>query len=174
MLPSWRTSSPRTGSARALPISEAPRCRRSLDAGLLALQWRRRGRHQVLAARPDRCFQREQTAHHLVVGREEFRTVGEVQLGVTPLMVGGRLFVTAGTRRDAVVLPPVANFRNAVHCGNCSLCSSRASLLLGRRFQDEVIIVAVCWYLTYLLSWQQAYQTRRDPAISIAPSTVIR
>src|ERR1041384_7659154 len=40
----------------------------------------------------------------MVVGSEEFRTFGGVQLGSHALMVGGRLFVTAGTRRDAVAL----------------------------------------------------------------------
>jgi transposase-like protein len=38
--------------------------------------------------------------------------------------------------------------------------STRNPLFLGRWFQDEVIIVAVRWYLTYPLSYRQVCDSR--------------
>ena len=52
--------------------------------------------------------------------------------------------------------------------------STRNPLFLGRWFQDEVIIVAVRWYLTYPLSYRQVCEMLRDRGVSVAPSTVMR
>ena len=52
--------------------------------------------------------------------------------------------------------------------------STRDPLFLRRWFQDEVIIVAVRWYLTYPLSYRQVCDMPRDRGISVAPSTVMR
>lgn len=52
--------------------------------------------------------------------------------------------------------------------------TTRDPLFLGRWFQDEVIVVAVRWYLTYPLSYRQICEMLRDRGISIAPSTVMR
>jgi transposase-like protein len=52
--------------------------------------------------------------------------------------------------------------------------STRDPLFLGRWFQDEVIIVAVRWYLTYPLSYRQVCDMLRDRGVSVAPSTVMR
>jgi transposase-like protein len=52
--------------------------------------------------------------------------------------------------------------------------STRDRLFLGRWFQDEVIVVAVRWYLTYPLSYRQVCEMLRDRGISVAPSTVMR
>jgi transposase-like protein len=43
-------------------------------------------------------------------------------------------------------------------------CSTRNPLFLGRWFQDEVIIVAVRWYLTYPLCYRQVGDMLRDLA----------
>ncbi len=40
--------------------------------------------------------------------------------------------------------------------------STRDPLFLGRWFQDEVIIVAVRWYLTYPLSYRQICEMLQD------------
>jgi len=53
-------------------------------------------------------------------------------------------------------------------------CSTRNPLFLGRWFQDEVIIVAVCWYLTYPLRYRQVCDLLRDRGVSVAASTVMR
>ena len=52
--------------------------------------------------------------------------------------------------------------------------STRNPLFLGRWFQDEVIIVAIRWYLTYPLSYRQVCDMLRDRGVSVAPSTVMR
>ena len=52
--------------------------------------------------------------------------------------------------------------------------STRDPVFLGRWFQDEVIIVAVRWYLTYPLSYRQVCEMLRDRGIAVAPSTVMR
>jgi transposase-like protein len=52
--------------------------------------------------------------------------------------------------------------------------STRNPLFLGRWFQDEVIIVAVRWYLTYPLSYRQVCEMLRDRGVSVVPSTVMR
>ena len=52
--------------------------------------------------------------------------------------------------------------------------STHDPLFLGRWFQDEVIIVAVRWYLTYPLSYRQVCDMLRDRGMSVAPSTVMR
>jgi transposase-like protein len=52
--------------------------------------------------------------------------------------------------------------------------STRDPLFLGRWFNDEVIIVAVRWYLTYPLSYCQICEMLRDRGISVSPSTVMR
>jgi transposase-like protein len=52
--------------------------------------------------------------------------------------------------------------------------STRNPLFLGRWFQDEVIIVAVRWYLTYPLSYRQICDMLRDRGVAVAPSTVMR
>jgi len=52
--------------------------------------------------------------------------------------------------------------------------STRAPLFLGRWFQDEVIIIAVRWYLTYPLSSRQVCEMLRDKGVAVAPSTVMR
>jgi hypothetical protein len=52
--------------------------------------------------------------------------------------------------------------------------STRDPLFLARWFQDEVIIVAVRWYLTYPLSYRQVCDILRDRGVSVAPSTVMR
>jgi transposase-like protein len=49
--------------------------------------------------------------------------------------------------------------------------STRNPLFLGRWFQDEVIIVAVRWYLTYPLSYRQVCEMLRDRGGSVAAST---
>ncbi len=52
--------------------------------------------------------------------------------------------------------------------------TTRDPLFLGRWFQDEVIVVAVRWYLTYPLSYRQICEMLRDRGVSVAPSTVMR
>src|SRR5688572_16828564 len=52
--------------------------------------------------------------------------------------------------------------------------TTRDPLFIGRWFQDEVIIVAVRWYLTYPLSYRQVCDMLRDRGVSVAPSTVMR
>src|SRR6516164_9353245 len=52
--------------------------------------------------------------------------------------------------------------------------STRNPLFLGRWFQDEVIIVAVRWYLTYPLSYRQVCEMLRDRGVSVAASTLVR
>ncbi|MDQ2776933.1 MAG: IS6 family transposase [Acidobacteriota bacterium] len=52
--------------------------------------------------------------------------------------------------------------------------STRDPLFLGRWFEDEVIIVAVRWYLTYPLSYGQICELLQDRGVSVAPSTVMR
>ncbi len=51
---------------------------------------------------------------------------------------------------------------------------TRDLLFRGRRFKDEVIIVAVRWYLTYPLSYRQICELLRDRGISVAATTVMR
>jgi transposase-like protein len=46
-----------------------------------------------------------------------------------------------------------------------TLCSTRNRLFLGRWFQDEVIIVAVRWYLTYPLSYRQVCDATRSGGV---------
>ena len=58
--------------------------------------------------------------------------------------------------------------------GIATLCSTRNPLFLGRWFQDEVIIVAVGWYLTYPLRYLQVGDMLRDGGVSVAASTVMR
>ena len=53
-------------------------------------------------------------------------------------------------------------------------CSTRNPLFLGRGFQDEVIMVALRWYLTYSLSDRQVGDMLRDGGVSVAASTVMR
>ena len=52
--------------------------------------------------------------------------------------------------------------------------STRDPLFLGRWFQDEVIIVAVRWYLTYPLSYRQVCDMLRDRGVRVDPSTIMR
>jgi transposase-like protein len=52
--------------------------------------------------------------------------------------------------------------------------STRDPLFLGRWFSDEVIIMAVRWYLTYPLSYRQVCDMLRDHGVSVAPSTIMR
>jgi transposase, IS6 family len=52
--------------------------------------------------------------------------------------------------------------------------STRDPLFLGRGFQDEVIIVAGRWYLTYRLSYRQVCEILKDRGITVSPSTVMR
>ena len=52
--------------------------------------------------------------------------------------------------------------------------TKRDPLFLGRWFDDQVIIVAVRWYLTYPLSYRQICELLRDRDVSVAPSTVMR
>jgi hypothetical protein len=52
--------------------------------------------------------------------------------------------------------------------------STRDPLFLGRWLQDEVIIVAVRWYLTYPLSCRQVCEMLRDRGVLVSPSTVMR
>jgi hypothetical protein len=52
--------------------------------------------------------------------------------------------------------------------------STRDPLFLGRWFQDEVIIIAVPWYLTYPLSYRQVCEMLRDRGVAVAPSTIVR
>ena len=47
--------------------------------------------------------------------------------------------------------------------------STRDPLFLGRWFQDEVIIVAVRWYLIYPLSYRQVCEMLRDCGVSVRP-----
>ena len=53
-------------------------------------------------------------------------------------------------------------------------CSTRNPLFLGRWFQDQVIIVAVRWYLTYPLRYRQVGDRLRDGGVSVAARTVMR
>jgi transposase-like protein len=50
----------------------------------------------------------------------------------------------------------------------------RNPLFLGRWFKDEVIIVAVRWYLTDPLSYRQVSDMLWDRGVCVAPSTVMR
>jgi transposase-like protein len=52
--------------------------------------------------------------------------------------------------------------------------STRDPLFLGRWFQDEIIVVAVRWYLAYPLSYRQVCEMLLDRGVSVAPSTVMR
>jgi len=52
--------------------------------------------------------------------------------------------------------------------------STRNPLFLGRWFQDQVIIVAVRWYLTYPLRYRQVGDRLRDGGVSVAARTVMR
>jgi hypothetical protein len=51
--------------------------------------------------------------------------------------------------------------------------STRNPLFLGRWFQDEVIIVAIRWYVTYPLSYRQVGDMLRDRGVSVAPGPVM-
>jgi transposase-like protein len=51
---------------------------------------------------------------------------------------------------------------------------TRNPLFLGRWFQDEVLIVAVRWYLPYPLSDRQVCDMLRDRGVWVAASTVMR
>ena len=51
--------------------------------------------------------------------------------------------------------------------------TTRDPLFLGRWFQDEIIIVAVRWYLTYPLSIDR-FAMLRDRGISVPLSTIMR
>jgi hypothetical protein len=53
-------------------------------------------------------------------------------------------------------------------------CATRNPLFLGRWLQDEVIIVAVRWYLAYPLGYRQVCDMLRNRGVSVAPSTVMR
>ena len=52
--------------------------------------------------------------------------------------------------------------------------STRNPLFLGRWFQDEVIIVAVRWYLTYPLSYRQVWDMLGDRGVSVAPRALVQ
>jgi transposase-like protein len=81
----------------------------------------------------------------------------------TPRSIRDPIFLVLLQPTDEDKLPAMATPR-----------STRDPLFLGRWFQDEVIIIAVRWYLAYPLSYRQVCEILRDRGVSVAPSTVMR
>ena len=71
----------------------------------MAILRRRRRHHQVFAARPDQRHQRQGAARSSGEWKaQNFGRRPDFNWEVTPLMVGGVLYFTAGTRRDVVAV----------------------------------------------------------------------
>src|SRR5437868_13153900 len=50
----------------------------------------------------------------------------------------------------------------------------RAALFRGRHFTDEIIVLCVCWYLRYSLSYRDLTEIMCERNLSIDPSTIWR
>ena len=73
-----------------------------------------------------------------------------------------RLVVQVGTPHGSVA--DAGEPASALYTGGMATPrSTRNPLFLGRWFQDQVIIVAVGWYLTYPLRYRQVGDLLRDP-----------
>ena len=77
---------------------------RRREIGGVALLRRRCREHQVFSPRPDQRRQREELEVAWRWTAENFGRPPEFNWEVTPLMVGGVLYFTAGTRRDVVAV----------------------------------------------------------------------
>ncbi len=67
----------------------------------------------LFRTRPDQCGQRQQAEHCLALERPNFGASPEFNFQSTPIMVKGRIYTTAGNRRDAVAIDAAT----VKHCG---------------------------------------------------------